>query len=222
MDWKTIILEPARIILDKTAVYTSKILAILLILAIGWFIAKAVQKVVTRFLKIAQLDVVADKAGITKILVKGEIKHTLSELIGFLVYWLIILIVIVAAVNALDLTVAALLLNQIVAYIPNVIAAIFILAVGIFVSFLVSTAVNTVAVNMGMSQARLLAKIAETVILILVVIMALEQLKVATTIINLIIPILLGSLGLALALAFGLGGRDAAGKFIKETLDKIK
>jgi hypothetical protein len=67
-----------------------------------------------------------------------------------------------------------------------------------------------------------LAKTSETVILIVVIVMALEQLKIATTIINLIIPIILGAIGLALALAFGLGGKDAASKIIKETLEDLK
>lgn len=222
MNWSTIILEPAKTILDSAAVYIARGIGVLVILIIGLLVAKVVQNIVTRFLKIAQLDVAADRTGITKILVKGEIKQTLSELVGLLVYWLILLIVVVAAINALNLTVAASLLNQIVTYVPNVIAAVFVLAAGMFVSVLVSGLVNTAAVNAGVSQARLLAKIAETVILIVVIIMALEQLKIATTIINLIIPIVLGSIGLALALAFGLGGKDAAAKTIKEALDKLK
>jgi uncharacterized membrane protein YkvI len=91
-----------------------------------------------------------------------------------------------------------------------------------FVALVVSRVVNTAAVNAGIAQARVLSKISETIILIVVIIMALEQLKIATTIINLIIPIVLGAIGLALALAFGLGGKDAAAKIIKETLDDLK
>jgi len=222
MDWKMIVIEPAITILNNVASYASRAFGILVILIIGWFVAKVIQNIVTRFLKIAQLDVAADKAGITKILSKGEIKYTLAELIGLLVYWLVMLIVVVAAVNALNLTVAAQLLNQIVAYIPNVIAAVFILSVGMFVAVLVSRSVNTVAINAGMKQSQLLAKISETVIIVVAILMALEQLKIATTILNLIIPIVIGSVGLALALAFGLGGKDAAAKAIKETLDKLK
>ena len=222
MDWNTILLEPARVLLNKAAIYASKAIAVLAILIVGLLVAKVVQNIVTRFLKIVQLDVGADKAGITKILVKGEIKYTLSELIGILVYWLLMLIVVVAAINALNLTVAAGLLNQLVAYVPNVIAAVFVLTAGMFISLLVSKAVSTAAINAGISQASLLAEITETIILIVVVIMALEQLKIATTIINLIIPIILAAIGLALALAFGLGGKDAAAKMIKETLDKLK
>jgi hypothetical protein len=222
MDWNMVLIEPARLILDKAALYAGKALGVLVILIIGWLIAKAVQNVVTRFLKIAQLDVAADKTGITKILAKGEIKYTLAELLGVLVYWLVILIVVVAAINALDLTVAAQLLNQIVTYVPNVIAAIFVLTAGMFIALVVSRVVNTAAVNAGIAQARILAKTSETVILIVVIVMALEQLKIATTIINLIIPIILGAIGLALALAFGLGGKDAASKIIKETLEDLK
>jgi len=208
-------------ILEKAIAYAYKGIGILVILIVGWFVAKAVEKVVTRFLKVAQLDVAADKAGITKLFVKGEIKLTLSELIGALTYWIIILIAIVAAVNVLDLTVAAGLLNQIISYLPNVVAAIFVLAAGMFLAALTASIVNTVAINAGIVQASLLSKSTQAAIVILAVIMALEQLRIATTILNLVIPIILASVGLALGLAFGLGGKDAAAKMIKETLDKI-
>jgi len=132
------------------------------------------------------------------------------------------LIVVVAAVNALHLTVAALLLNQIVTYIPHVIAAVFILSIGMFVAVLVSKTINTVAVNAGLRQPQLLAKISETIIVVLAIIMALEQLQISTTILNLVMSIILGSIGVALALAFGLGGKDAAAKIIKENLDNLK
>jgi len=91
-----------------------------------------------------------------------------------------------------------------------------------FLASFTASAINTVAINSGIAQASLLSKIAQSVIVVLAVIMALEQLRIATTIINLIIPILLASAGLALGLAFGLGGRDAAAKIIKEALDKAR
>ena len=134
MDWSAIIIQPAQVILNKAIIYAYKGTGILVLLILGWFIAKAIEGLVVRFLKVAQLDTASDKAGITKILVKGEIKHTLSELIGALAYWLIILISVVAAVNVLDLAVAAALLNNIIAYIPSVVAAIFVLAAGMFLA----------------------------------------------------------------------------------------
>ena len=221
MDWSAIIIQPAQAILNKAIIYAYKGIGILVLLIVGWFIAKAVEGLVVRFLKVAQLDTASDKAGITKILVKGEIKRTLSELIGALVYWLIILISVVAAVNVLNLAVAAALLNNIIAYIPSVVAAIFVLAAGMFLATLAASGINAVAINSGVSNGQLLAKIAQSVIVVLAIILALEQLRIATTIINLIIPIVLGSVGLALGLAFGLGGKDAAAKIIKETVDKI-
>jgi len=221
MDWRAIIIQPAQMILERTIAYLYKGLGILVVLIIGWLIAKAVENLVSRFLKVAQLDTAADKAGITKILVKGEIKFTLAELIGKLVYWIIMLIVIVAAINILNLTVAAGLLQQIIAYLPSVIAAVFILAAGMFLASIAASGINAVAINSGLTQGPLLSKVAQTVIVVLAVLMALEQLRIATTIINLIIPIVLGSVGLALGLAFGLGGKDVAAKIIKETVDKV-
>ena len=215
MDWNAVVMEPVRAILTRAGSFVSILVAVILILAVGWIVARAVQKFLVRFLKLARLDVVADKAGVTTVLARGEIKYTLSVLIGVLVYWLIMLIVFVAAINALNLTIAAELLDKIVAYMPNVVAGIFILVLGMFAATLLSTFVTTTTTNAGVPQARLLGRITQ-------VVMTLEQLKIASTVINLVIWIVMGAIGLACAIAFGLGCKDIAGKAVKEAVDKLK
>jgi len=221
MDWNLVVMEPIRTILTKASSFVGLLIAVIVILAVGWIVAKAVQKFLVRFLKLARMDVVADKAGVTTVLARGEIKYTLSELIGVLVYWLIMLIVFVAAINALNLTIAAELLDRIVSYIPNVVASIFILVLGMFISTLVSTFVSTTATNAGVPQAKLLGKVAQVVIIVVAIAMTLEQLKIASTVINLVIWIIMGAIGLASAIAFGLGCKDIAGKAVKDTVEKL-
>ncbi len=222
MDWNAVVMEPVRAILTRAGSFVSILVAVILILAVGWIVARAVQKFLVRFLKLARLDVVADKAGVTTVLARGEIKYTLSELIGVLVYWLIMLIVFVAAINALNLTIAAELLDKIVAYMPNVVAGIFILVLGMFAATLLSTFVTTTTTNAGVPQARLLGRITQVVIIVVAIAMTLEQLKIASTVINLVIWIVMGAIGLACAIAFGLGCKDIAGKAVKEAVDKLK
>jgi hypothetical protein len=91
-----------------------------------------------------------------------------------------------------------------------------------FVSTLLKNIVQTAANNAGLSQAKLLAQVVETVVIAFAIFVGLEQLKIGIQITQLTISIILGSLGLGLALAFGLGCKEIAGKFVAELIEKLK
>src|SRR3989338_11146960 len=114
VDWQTAIMDPAGLMWARILDF----LYVVAILVIGWLIATVVQKVATRFLKLARLDTVSEKSGVANILSKGDINYTLSEIIGVITYWLLMLVVVLMAVNALQLNVAGTLLNQVILYIP--------------------------------------------------------------------------------------------------------
>lgn len=217
---QAVLLEPVKAILAQLGNIVLKVIGVLIILLFGWWVAKGVKALVTRILRL--VDNLSDSVGINAILEKGGIKYPLSELIGIMCYWLMILVAIVVAVNAIGLTIAADLLNRIILYVPNVIAAIFILILGMFVATLLRNIVQTAANNVGLSQVKLLGKIVETVVIVFAVIMALEQLGIAVQMTGITLTIILGSLGLGLALAFGLGCKEIAGKFVADWIEKIK
>ncbi len=220
--WQLVIIEPIKVMLIKVGNFVGALIGVLLILIIGWLIAKVVQNIVVRFLKAVNLDSISEQLNIDKFLAKGGIKYTLSELLGVLCYWLTVLIVLVVAINAVGLTVAADLLNKIVLYVPNVIVSIFILILGMFVSIFLSTIVQTTATNAGIEYARLLGKVVQVAVVIFAIAIALEQLNIGSTIIALAVNIILASLGLGLALAFGLGCKDIAGKTVSDFVEKLK
>jgi fumarate reductase subunit D len=126
------------------------------------------------------------------------------------------------AINAIGLTIAADLLNKVVLYIPNVIAAIFILILGMFAATILKNIVLTASNNAGLSQGKILGKAVELVIIVFAIFVGLEQLNIGIRITELTLGIALGTIGLALALAFGLGCKDIAGKFMDDFLDKLK
>lgn len=222
MDWTFIVMESVREMLTRVGGFIPKLLGILVILIIGWLIAKIIEAFLVRALKLIRLDTLSEKSGTSNFLSKGGIKYTLSELIGILVYWIVLLIVIMTALNAMQWTVAAELLNRIVGYIPNIIVAVFILVLGMFVSTLLGTAIRTAASNAGITQARLFGQIAQVVVIIFAVIIALQQLKVETVLPLNVINIIVAAIGLAFGLAFGLGCKDIAGKATAEFLEKLK
>lgn len=221
MGWQTIILEPTKAMLIRAGAFIPVLVGVILILVIGWLIAKVLQQLVTRGLKAIQLDNIAEKGGLADILAKGEVKYTLSELIGVIVYWSAMLIVLVTAINAIGLTVAAELLDKIVFYIPNVVAGIFILVIGMFLATFVAGLVRTTAANAGIGQAKGLAQITQLAIIIFAVIVALDQF-VRTDVLKNSLSIILAALGLGLALAFGLGCKDIAGRFVSDLIDKAR
>lgn len=221
-NWQVVLLEPAKTVLSQISQFLVNVLLVVVILLIGWIIAKIIKTLVTKVLRAIKVDQLSDQINLDSVLAKGGISYSLSELIGVICYWLAILVTFVVAVNAIGLTVAADLLNRVVLYVPNIIAAVFILILGMFVATLLSNIVKTAANNAGVSQAKLLGKVVEVVVIIFAVAITLEQLGIATKIIELAITVVLASLGLGLALAFGLGCRDLAAKYISELIESLK
>ncbi|MDP3790693.1 MAG: hypothetical protein Q8R38_01455 [Candidatus Omnitrophota bacterium] len=217
-----IVADPVKAMLIKVWSYIPTMLGAIVILVVGWIIAKFVEAIVVRALKAARLDVISDKAGVANMLAQGEIKWTLSELLGVIVYWIVMLAVLAASLNALNLTVASDLLARLVAYIPNIIVAIFALVLGSFLASFVGGIVRTAASNAGVGNAKLLAKITQAILIIFAVIIAIEQLGIATAFIAFAVNIILASIGLALALSFGLGCKDIAAKAMGDLLNKVK
>ena len=220
--WQVVLLEPARTVLAQISQFLVNALLVIIILIIGWLISKVIKAVVTKALKAVKLDTLSDKIELDKLLGKGGITYSLSDLVGTICYWLGLLVTFMVAINAIGLTIAADLLNKVVLYIPNVIAAIFILVLGMFTATLMRNIVRTAANNAGLSQAKVLAQIVETIVIVFAIFVGLEQLQIGIRITELTISIVLGAIGLGLALAFGLGCKDIAGKFVAELVEKFK
>lgn len=192
------------------------ILAALLILIVGWIIAKFLKAGVRRLLTLVKFPALAAKAGIDDFLAKGDVEQSSSDLIAVLVYWLVMLIVLVTAVNALGLEVASQLLNQILLYIPNVIVAVVVVAVGLYVANFVGTLVRTAAANAGIEEAGLVAALSRWALIIFTLAIALDQLRIGRDIVANGFVVLLGAVALAAALAVGLGARELVGDYLNE------
>ncbi|MDO8662496.1 MAG: hypothetical protein Q7K98_04655 [Candidatus Omnitrophota bacterium] len=220
--WQIVLLEPARTVLSQIGQFVVNILLVLIILIIGWLISKVIRTIVTKGLRAVKLDELSDRIELEALLEKGGIGYSFSELIGIICYWLALLVTFMVAINSIGLTIAADLLNKVVLYIPNVIAAIFILILGMFAATILKNIVLTAANNAGISQGKLLAKTVEVIIALFAIFVALEQLNIGIRITELTLAIALGTIGLGLSLAFGLGCREIAGKFVADFVEKLK
>ena len=216
------LIEPAKTVITQISQFLINILLVLVILLIGWLVAKLIRLLVTKLLKSIKVDDLSERIELDDLLSKGGIPYTLSELIGIVFYWLTLLITFVMAINAIGLTIANDLLNRLVLYIPNIIAGVFILILGMFVATMLKNIVQTAATNAGLSQAKFLAKLVEVTVVIFAGLVTFEQLGIAPRLIELIVSIILASFGLAFALAFGFGCQDLAKKCLNDIVDKIK
>ena len=143
MDWKSVFWEPVMMMLSKFAQFIPVFVGFLLVLLLGWLIASGLKKILVRFLVLVKLDSLSGKTGFSKLLENAGIKNTLSEIVGIIVYWIIIIITLSTAVNALGLANISNILDKIIIFIPNVIIAIIILILGLFFSTFLSSIVIT-------------------------------------------------------------------------------
>jgi hypothetical protein len=221
MNWNELIADPIRQMLTKIMAYLPILLGALIILIVGWIVAKAIRRIIDWLLKTARFDAMADKTGISEVLRKGDLNITAREVVSGLVYWLIMIMVLVMTVDALGLPKASDILASLFAYIPNVIAALLVLVVAMFLAGFVSGIVRIAAGNAKLPKPELLAGISRWAIIIFALTIVLAQLGIAPLLVTATFNIILGGIVLALALAFGLGGkvsRGIKGKTLREIM----
>ena len=216
IEWKNLIVEPVTQMLTKIMAYLPVLLGALVILIVGWLVAKAIKRVVDWLLKLIRFDVLAEKAGISEILKKGNLQISAGEVISSLVYWLIVIMVLVMTVDALGLPKASDVLASLFAYVPKVIAALLVLVVAMFLANFVSGIVRTAAGNANLPKPEIFAGVSRWAIIIFAVTISLEQLGIASLLVTATFNIILGGVCLALAIAFGLGGKETVAKYLEE------
>lgn len=212
--------QPVLALVAQLATFVPRLLGALVLLIAGWAIAKLVERGVVQLLKTVTIDRLADQIGLSSILTKGSIRHKFSELVGVIVYWLVMLAVIMIVFNALELTVAAELFQSVVVFLPHVIAALFILIVGMFAASFLSSTVRTAASNAGILQAHLLGQLVQTIVVIFAAVAALQQLNIPFF--GEVFLIILAGISLGSAIAFGLGCKDIAGSWVSSIVEQVQ
>ncbi len=217
------ILSPAASLFVKGYVFAGKLIVAVLVFIIGWIFSKVIKEVIVKLLKMLKLDAGSEKVGIESFLAKGEIKYTLSGLIGLVIYWLIILVVLAGVISYMGFGQIGDILTKLIDYIPSVLAAIFAIIFGIFLATFLSSIVRATAANSGIEQSKSLGNVTQIIIMVFAVIVAIEQLKIDTSgVLSDSLKIILAAVGLAFALAVGLGCKDIAGEAISGFIGKMK
>ena len=137
----------------KIAVFLPNLFFAAAIIVLGWAICNIIKRIVVRLLKLCQFDVLAERAGINRMLERGGIKQSASDIVGLLVFWFLFLIAIVTTLETLNLSGATDTLHTIYLYIPKIVAALVTLILGLYFANFLETVTRTSCANAGLEQA---------------------------------------------------------------------
>lgn len=220
--YTSFILDPLSDALRRLAGHLPQIGAAILLLLIGMFVARALRTIVEKIFERAHLDEYASRVGINEVFTHLGFGKSPSYVFSFLVYWFILFVFIVSAANAVNLTVISDMLERFALFLPTLAASLLIFFGGLLFARFLSTLILNAANSNGIAGGKFLSQLAYTITLIFAAMTSLEQLGLKMELLNVAIEILFASAGLAAAIAFGLGGKEAAGEIIQEFVNRAK
>ena len=201
--------------------FVPKLIGFLVILLVGWIIATAVSKGVTYLLRKVGFDRLSERIGLTRMEQRMGVRMDTAGILGKIVYWFLFLIFLVPATDALGVPAVSNILNELVAYIPNVFVAILVLFLGALGGTFVADIVRGATASANMGNPNTYANIAKWSVIGFAVIVALEQLRIAPSIMNILFTAVVGGAAIAFGLAFGLGGQETARRLLSRTENTV-
>jgi hypothetical protein len=209
------LVEATREFLHQTAAFLPKLLLALLVVAVGWLLAKAVRFAVERALRAINFNVLTERAGTDNFLKQAGMRGDTTTLFGLVAFWLVVVATLIIAFNGMGLTYLPDLLGRAVLFAPKLLIAMLIMVFGSYCARFVGNAVQNYCLDARIADADVLGRLVRYAIMLFVVMIALSQVEVGGDIVQRTFLIILAGLMLAIALAFGLGGKDWAASLLQ-------
>ncbi|NCO68369.1 MAG: hypothetical protein COY75_08605 [Nitrospirae bacterium CG_4_10_14_0_8_um_filter_41_23] len=215
---KKVIIEPLDRFWERVLQFLPDILTSILIFILGIVLGLIFRKLFLRFFNTIKVDKFSERYGFVEILKKGGIKEPVSFILSRLIGWLTIIIFFIVALRSLNVPAIEQILERFFLYLPNIFVAVIILFFGYLLSNFLGRAALIAAVNAGWKVSGLVGRLVKLTVFLLAVTMALEQLDIGRGTIVIAFAIIFGGIVLALAIAFGLGGRDIAKEYLEKKI----
>lgn len=216
-EFLTLVLEPFRDVFAGFRQFAPNLLAMLTILIAGFLGARVVRFLLRKLLAAVNFDSWSDRMGFTVMMRKGDLWTKPAELVTRSVFWFLVIFTVMIGLGALKVQAIDGLVSQFFLYLPRIFSAVLILFIGYLFAGFISRSVLIALVNNGSHYAKVLAEAVRLLIVVLILAMALEQLHVAPNIVVAAFSIIFGGIVIALAIAFGVGGIDAARRIIEKS-----
>lgn len=193
-----------------------RLIGFAMILIAGWIVAALIEKAVVTVLRAMHFNGFAERAGMAGFLQKSNVDSDAAGTIGVIARWFVRLIALVVAFDALGLVAVSDILRQLLMWLPNLVVALVVLGVGGLAANASGKLVQGAAAKGGLARPALLASVARYAVWTCAVMVAINQLGIATTLINILLMAVAGAVALALGLSFGLGGRETAATIVRQ------
>jgi len=199
-----------------------RILGFIVVVAIGWFVSTILARAVTGLLRAIRFDELARKSGLADFLAKMSTGTDSAGVVAGLVKWLVRIVVLLVAFDVLGLPAVSDVMRQLLLWLPNLVVAIFVLFIGGIAARALGNIVRGATAESGFSNPETLANVVRTTVWAFAIVVAINQLGIATNLINTLFTGFVGALAVALGLAFGLGGRDLASRTLENWYDQAQ
>ena len=215
MDTLDTAFDPIRLLLAQAGAFLPRLGVALVIVVVGWLLAKAARFATAKALKALNFHVLTERAGFDGFLQQGGTEKTTSDLFALIVYWAVLLGALIVAFNGLGLGQVTELLSRVLLFVPRLVVALLVLIFGLYFARFVGQSVLAYCRKVGIGDAEILARIVQYAIVTFVLLIAIDHLDIGGGLVQRTFLILLTGIVVALALAFGIGGRDRAAALIE-------
>ncbi|HEX7123390.1 MAG TPA: hypothetical protein VF178_13525 [Gemmatimonadaceae bacterium] len=213
-DWGTALRTSLTNALSIFFAAIPRIIAFLVIVLVGWWIASLIARGVLALLRAVNFNSVAERSGFASFVQNMGVRADSAHVIALVAKWFVRLIALVVAFDALGLPAVSDVLRQLLLWLPNLVVALVVLVLGGLAAVALGNLVRGATAQAGFSNPDFIATIAKAAVWAFAIIVAVNQLGIARTVVNTLLIGVIGALALAFGLAFGLGGRDAASRVV--------
>ncbi|MDM7858913.1 mechanosensitive ion channel family protein [Thiopseudomonas acetoxidans] len=212
--WTQSLVSAMSALWAKIASFIPNLLGALIVVILGFLVARLLDTLLSKLLAKLGLDRLTQGTGLNKLLARVGIKVPVSVLIGKIVYWFVLLVFLVSALESLGLERISAALDVLALYVPKVFAAAIVLLAGVLLAQLLNSLVSGAAEGVGLEYAAALGRVVQGLVVIISISVAFGQLEIKAELLNYVIAIVLFSVGLAVAIAVGFGCREIVGQII--------
>jgi hypothetical protein len=216
--WQDAVQTAFNDVISAVIKYLPNLLGAFVIVIVGVFAGYLLGKAVEKVAQLVRLDHFFERFGIKKTFQRVGLKLSVAKLLGWMTKWFVYVVAFLAVANALQLEAVSTFINNLLLYIPNVIVAVVILIVGVLLAHFLAEVVMGAAEGAKFKAASFVATVTRYSIVAFSILAALVQLQIATSLIETLFMGIIGSVALALGLAFGFGGQGVA----REVLERLK
>lgn len=221
-EWSQITLESLQKLWQGFLTFIPKLIGAIVIFVIGWFISIWIGKLIAAILKKIKLDRLFQKTDWQEALEKAEFKISVSDFIGELVKWILVIVFLLAAVDILQIPQFAGFLKEILAWLPNLVVAVAIFVVAVVVAEFAEKLARALVGKLRMGYSKVIGSIVKWAVWIFAILAILIQLGIAKDLIQILVTGFVALIVISFGIAFGLGGKDVAREMLENFRNRLR